>query len=138
MSGHAVCTAHQGRHGVLDGRCVLMGADVPRPFTFRPGGVCADCGASLDVMRARGERRAMVVLAGTTTPHRCRRPAVDLDADTLAEAIVRASRAARQDRPPQQPQTDSRRESAVPAMARNGLAPALPPTRRVLDVGDDT
>lgn len=63
-------------------------------------------------MRARGERRPLVVLSGTTTPHRCRRPTVALDASELAEAIVAASRAARQERR----QTDTQIQQASLAM----------------------
>lgn len=101
MSGHAVCTAHNGRHGVYEGRCVLMGAEVPRPFTFRPGGRCGTCGVELDLRYERGKRSAVTLLAGTDTPHGHSTLSVDLDADTLAEAIVRASRTARQERQPQ-------------------------------------
>lgn len=100
MNGHAVCTAHQGRHGVYEGRCVLMGADVPRPFAFRDGGHCGVCGVALDLRYERGKRSAVVLLAGTDTPHGHSPAHVSLDADELAAAIVAASRAARGERQP--------------------------------------
>ncbi len=121
MGGGTVCTAHAGRHGVYEGRCVLMGAEVPRPFTFRPGGRCGTCGVELDLRYERGKRSAVALLAGTDTPHGHSTVAVDLDADTLAEAIVRASRAARQERQPH-PQTPAPVAVAPVAQAPAALA----------------
>lgn len=121
MVGHAVCTAHAGRHGVYEGRCVLVGAEVRRPFTFRAGGNCGTCGVELDLRYERGKRSAVALLAGTDTPHGHSTVAVDLDADTLAEAIVRASRAARQERQPH-PQTPA--HVAVAPVAQTPVAVA--------------
>lgn len=118
------CTEHHGRHGLSDGRCVLVGSEVPRPFVFRDGGHCGVCGVALDVRFTRGQRERTVLLAGTDTPHGHSQPAVSLDADELAAAIVRASRATRQELQPQQPPQASReQEPAMPRQA-NGR-PAL-------------
>lgn len=124
MDGYAVCTAHQGKHGVSDGRCVLMGAEVRRPFTFKAA-VCQTCGFAVDIRRCTVTGVAETLCAGTDTPHRHETPiAVTLDPDDLAEAIVRASRAARQERQPQQtPQAPREQEPALPRQA-NGK-PAL-------------
>lgn len=115
------CTAHAGRHGVYEGRCVLVGAEVPRPFTFRAGGNCGVCGAEIDLRYERGKRSAVVLLSGTDTPHGHSQAVVALDADELAAAIVSASRAARSER---QPHSQPReQEPALPRQA-NGK-PAL-------------
>lgn len=94
------CTEHHGRHGLSDGRCVLVGSEVPRPFVFRDGGHCGVCGVALDVRFTRGQRERTVLLAGTDTPHGHSQAVVALDADELAAAIVSASRASRSERQP--------------------------------------
>lgn len=122
MVGHAVCTAHQGKHGVSDGRCVLVGAEVRRPFTFKAS-VCQTCGFAVDIRRCSVTGVAETLCAGTDTPHRHEPPIrVALDPDDLADAIVRASRSARQERQPQ-PQPQRETETALPRQA-NGK-PAL-------------
>lgn len=122
MSGAAVCTAHHGRHGTYLGQCVLTGREVPRPFAFRPGGYCPTCGVALDVRRERGSRQSVALLAGTDTPHGHAQPTVALDAAELAEAIVLASRAARQER--QQPQRRDP-EPIDPQSTMSGRVPAV-------------
>lgn len=104
MIGHAVCTAHQGKHGVIDGRCWLPARERPRPFRWRFTR-CETCGLELDIRTEVRTGRSDTLLAGTDTPHRHEPPIrVALDPDDLADAIVRASRAARQERQPA-PQT---------------------------------
>lgn len=125
------CEAHHGRHGTYMGRCVLVGGELSRPFTFRDGGHCGVCGVQLDLRYERGRRHAAVLVAGTDTPHGHSSPSVSLDATELAEAIVLASRAARQQprqyQEQQQQQPPQQRE-AVPS----GVAPSrpLPPASR--------
>lgn len=121
MAMYGACTAHQGRHGVYEGRCVLVGAEVPRPFTFRAGGNCGACGAEIDLRYERGKRSAVVLLSGTDTPHGHSQAVVALDADELAAAIVSASRASRSERQPHRASREQ--EPAMPRQA-NGR-PAL-------------
>ncbi len=120
MAMYGACTAHAGRHGVYEGRCVLVGAEVPRPFTFRAGGNCGVCGAEIDLRYERGKRSAVVLLSGTDTPHGHSQAVVGLDADELAAAIVAASRAARSERQPQ-------RVSAAPQLASAATRPTRQP-----------
>lgn len=124
MQGQAVCTAHQGRHGVVDGACWLPARERPQPFRWRFVR-CETCGVELDIRTEVRTGQSVTLLAGTDTPHRHEPPIrVALDPDDLAEAIVRASRAARQERQIQpQPQRGTEAETAMPRQA-NGK-PAL-------------
>lgn len=124
MTGHAVCTAHQGKHGVFDGHCFIPARERPQPFRWRFTR-CETCGLELDIRTEVRTGQSVTLLAGADTPHRHEPPiTVTLDPDDLADAIVRASRAARQERQPQQPsQTPREQEPALPRQA-NGK-PAL-------------
>ncbi len=124
MVGHAVCTAHAGRHGVYEGRCVLVGAEVRRPFTFRAGGNCGVCGAEIDLRYERGKRTAAVLVAGTDTPHGHSQAVVALDADELAAAIVSASRASRSERQPHRAADSPQLATAVTQPQRQAEAVA--------------
>ncbi len=125
-SAYGRCDAHHGRHGTYLGGCVLMGSEAPRPFTFRAGGNCGVCGVEIDLRYERGKRTAAVLVAGTDTPHGHSQPAVSLDAHELAEAIVLASRAARQAAPPVQ-----QAQQAAPAPSAAPSRPSQPPAASV-------
>lgn len=100
MIGHTVCTAHQGRHGVVDGRCWIPAREQPQPFRWRFTH-CERCWASVDVRTEVRTGESITLSAGTDTPHWHEPPlTVSLDPAELAEAIVAASRAARQERQP--------------------------------------
>lgn len=102
MQGQAVCTAHQGRHGIVNDACWLPARDRPQPFRWRFVR-CETCGVELDIRTEVRTGQSVTLVAGTDTPHRHEPPIrVALDPDDLADAIVRASRAARQERQPQQ------------------------------------
>lgn len=105
LDGWAVCVAHRGAHGVWQGYCVAVGKEVRRPYLLRSTR-CQTCGDAVDVKRVSRQFRAETLTAGTDRRH-WHEPAVavTLDADDLAEAIVRASRAARAERQ-QTPQTN--------------------------------
>ena len=93
------CGRHNGKHMDVHGQCVHHGA----PVALRPGR-CADCGAEI--------MRRLDLISGTVTTvedgsdalHTHAAPIrVELDPDALAQAIVTASRAARQERQQEQP-----------------------------------
>jgi hypothetical protein len=69
VEGWTVCVAHQGRHGMLEGRCVAVGAEVPRPtrWVAHPV-VCPTCGADQDAMIV-GHGRVILLDAGTERRH---------------------------------------------------------------------
>ncbi len=125
-SAYGRCDAHHGRHGTYLGRCVLVGSEAPRPFTFRAGGNCGACGAEIDLRYERGKRSAVVLLSGTDTPHGHSQAAGALDAHELAEAIVLASRAARQAAAP-----DQQAQQAAPAPSAAPSRPRQPPAASV-------
>lgn len=130
MSGWTVCTAHSGAHGVVGGRCWIPAREQPQPFRWRFTH-CERCGASVDVRTEVRTGESITLSAGTDTPHWHEPPIrVALDPDDLADAIVRASRAARQERTERPPE---RQQPAERVPAAPGRAPALPPARRVLD-----
>lgn len=93
------CAAHDGAHSVYQGHCVAVGAQVPRPLAFRARPViCRECGADQDVVKL-GTGRTMFLTAGTDQRHwHPAPPRVELDEDSLARAIVAASRATREQR----------------------------------------
>lgn len=85
---------------MIAGECYAMGREVPRPYTFAFLR-CRECGAEVTHRRERATGRTVILEPGTDTEHR-HAPAVpgrvELDVDSLAGAIVRASRAAREER----------------------------------------
>lgn len=94
------CAKHSGRHMDVHGQCVHHGA----PVALRPGR-CADCGAEIMRCLDLGSGKVSTVEAGSDQPHTHAAPIrVELDPDMLAQAIVNASRAARQERQQQQEQ----------------------------------
>lgn len=104
LEGWAVCIEHRGAHGMLNGACVRVGREVPRPYSFRAG-VCLDCGLELDLKVENRTGQVTRLEAGTDTRHwHAPAPRVELDQDALAGAIVAASRAARTERRQEQPQ----------------------------------
>lgn len=124
MDGYAVCTEHQGRHGLVNGGCWLPARERPQPFRWRFSR-CEQCGVELDIRTEVRTGQSVTLLAGTDTVHRHEPPiTVRLDSDELADAIVRARRAARQERQPQPAQPASQQpQPALPRQA-NGK-PAL-------------
>lgn len=93
------CEAHQGLHAIYQGACVAVGAQVPRPFkTSRYSWECAGCGAHVYGLTVPGGRRFLMD-ERYGDPHVCPPPVrVQVDEDALASAIVRASRATREER----------------------------------------
>lgn len=88
------CIKHNGRHMDVHGQCVHWGA----PVALRPG-VCQECGAETMRRMDLTNGEVTTVEAGSDTIHWHPQPVrVTLDEDALAGAIVRASRAARQER----------------------------------------
>jgi hypothetical protein len=69
MEGWTVCVEHRGKHGVLNGSCVLVGAEVPRPTRWIGHPVrCEACGDDLDALRV-GHGRVVLLDAGTERRH---------------------------------------------------------------------
>lgn len=95
------CETHEGLHRTYQGQCYAFGSQVARPARFhRRPVVCDECGDELDVLKLT-EGRVILLTAGTDRRHHHPpRPAprVEIDEDGLAEAIVRASRATREER----------------------------------------
>lgn len=70
MDGWTVCIEHRGKHGMLQGRCVLVGAEVPRPTRWHARPVsCQTCDMEQDVVKLR-DGRVLHVEAGTDRIHR--------------------------------------------------------------------
>jgi hypothetical protein len=114
------CIKHNGRHMDVHGQCVHWGA----PVALRPGH-CQECGA--ETMRrydlTTGEDTT--VEAGSDAIHWHPQPArVTINEDALATAIVRASRAARQDRVPTLNVTTDQQTPYIRQPERNGHAKA--------------
>ena len=108
------CAKHNGRHLDVHGQCVHHGA----PVAIRPG-VCPADGCRSEVMRVLDLRDGTVRMleAGGDQEHRHAAPIrVELDAQQLADAIVTASRAARQDR----------QQEAAPATVATAPQPPKP------------
>lgn len=112
------CIKHNGRHMDVHGQCVHGGA----PVALRPG-VCLDCGAETMRRYDLTDGSVTTVEAGSDAVHWHPQPVrVTLDEDALAGAILRASRAARQERAPANdsavyvPRTPERNGHAKPAL----------------------
>jgi hypothetical protein len=100
----------------------MMGRAVPRPYTFRFG-TCERCGRAVDYRTEVRTGQSVTLLAGTDTPHRHEPPiVVQLDPEQLAEAIVSASRAAREAR--------SQPRETAPASVEPQAAMPAPQTRQ--------
>jgi hypothetical protein len=94
------CKKHDGRHLDVHGQCVHRGA----PVALRPSR-CVECGAETMRRLDLTDGTVTTIEAGSDQPHRHAAPIrVELDPETLASAIVSASRAARQERQQQQEQ----------------------------------
>lgn len=113
------CARHNGKHMDVHGQCVHHGA----PVAIRPS-VCPSVGCMAGVMRVMDLRdgTTRILEAGGDQEHRHAAPIrVELDPQQLADAIVTASRAARQDR--QQEAAPAPQPAHVRPTARNGHAP---------------
>lgn len=125
------CRAHGGIHATYLGACFAFGGDVERPARFhsRPV-VCQVCGGDQDVLKLPGGR-VVLLTAGTDRRHYHpprEAPRVEIDTDALAQAIVRASRATREERRQERatvPQSAPERpDGAVPQNAPHDAATA--------------
>lgn len=116
------CKRHDGKHMDVHGQCVHWGA----PAALRPGH-CPEAGCGAEIMRRYdlSNGRVTTVEAGNDLPHTHTAPIrVELDPESLAYAIVSASRMARQERQP----TSVTPEQQTPYMrppTRNGHAAPL-------------
>lgn len=116
------CARHNGKHQDVHGQCVHHGA----PVALRPG-VCPDAGCRVEIMRCLDltSGKVSVLEAGSDEPHTHAAPIrVDLDPDQLAEAIVSASRAARQERKQEIAEVHPRSPLAYPPQR---TTPPMPP-----------
>ena len=113
------CKRHDGKHQDVHGQCVHWGA----PAALRPGH-CPEAGCGAEVMRRLdlSNGRVTTLEAGSDLPHHHAPPIrVELDPETLASAIVSASRAARQERQPT-PVTPEQQTPYVRPPTRNGTS----------------
>ena len=120
------CSKHNGKHMDVHGQCVHHGA----PVALRPG-VCPAAGCLAGIIRRLDLRSGTVdmIEAGGDEEHRHAAPIrVELDPQQLADAIVSASRAARQDR---QQETAAVATAPEPPMPREelGLISGVPVVR---------
>ena len=113
------CKRHDGKHQDVHGQCVHWGA----PAALRPGH-CPEAGCGAEVMRRLdlSNGRVTTLEAGSDLPHQHGAPIrVELDPETLASAIVSASRAARQERQ-HTPVTPEQQTPYVRPPTRNGTS----------------
>lgn len=106
------CAKHDGKHQDVHGQCVHHGA----PVALRPG-VCPAAGCLTGIIRRLDLRSGTVdmIEAGSDDLHTHAAPIrVELDPQQLADAIVTASRAARQDRQQETAAVATAPESPMP------------------------
>lgn len=108
------CEEHGGAHARYLGRCLAVGAQVPRPFTFHAGR-CETCLAALDVRRDNRDGSVVRLEAGTDRPHVHAEPiAVALEPEQLAGALADAFEEVRQRRERRRPQPSSEETTPSP------------------------
>lgn len=123
MDGWTVCVEHQGRHGMLQGSCVAVGREVPRPYSW--SFTRCECGAEVTHRRNNKTGRVAILEPGTDDQHQHAPPVrVSLDEDAMAAAFGRAILATRPER-----RQEQRPQQAQP------VAPSGPPAAPRSTVG---
>lgn len=85
------CEEHGGEHALYLGRCIAMGAQVPRPFAFSPRSWdCEECGARVYGVTVPDGRRFLMDERHGEVHHCPPKLRVELDEGVLASALASA------------------------------------------------
>lgn len=85
------CEEHGGEHATWLGRCIAVGAQVPRPFAFSPRSWdCEECGARVYGVTMPGGRRFLMDERDGEVHHCPPKLRVELDEGVLASALANA------------------------------------------------
>jgi hypothetical protein len=82
------CRAHGGEHAVLEGHCVAMGAQVPRPILFSRRSWTCDCGRRVYSGIERKTMQHWLIDEASGERHDCPPPVrVEIDQEALTLGI---------------------------------------------------
>jgi hypothetical protein len=121
------CRAHAGEHAVLEGHCVAMGAQVPRPILFSRRSWACDCGRRVYSGIERKTMQHWLIDEASGERHDCPPPVrVEIDQEALIAGaladLIRRRNEQRVARPAPAPPEPRRRQEG-PADPDGLLAP---------------